>query len=76
MLQWFIAGAALLPLTGFLINADKKKEDRGNKKITGDTLGTQGKVQFRVNENRTENRTENENEKIIFNEIGQILNDT
>jgi hypothetical protein len=71
-----LAGFALLPLAGFLINADKKKEDRGNKKITDDTLGTQGKVQFRINENRTENRTDNENEKIIFNEIGQILNDT
>ncbi len=87
-MQVFLAGVVLLPLLGFIINQDKTnrtKEYRGNKNITGDLLRTQGKVQYEItkningiNETETENGLENttENEKIIFNEIGEILNDT
>ena len=84
-MQVFVAGAFLLPLLGFIINQDRvnrMKENRGNKLITDDLLGTQGKVQFTINKtennpgNKSENKLENTNEKIIFNEIGEVLNDT
>jgi hypothetical protein len=86
-MQVFLAGAVLLPLLGFIINQDKvnrMKENRGNKRITDDLLGTQGKVQYGISkninviENKPESKPESkpEDEKIIFNDIGEVLNDT
>jgi hypothetical protein len=86
-MQVFLAGAVLLPLLGFIINKDKvnrMKENRGNKRITDDLLGTQGKVQYGISkninviENKPESKPDSkpEDEKIIFNDIGEVLNDT